>query len=161
MAEDRPGRPATETHGHAMTEGDTSLPATALEAMKLPAVRRPIVVVDDDPGSVTRIARILAEAGRPTITASGGRSALRQVFGTSLEPILLICAIEMSEMPGIELAARFTAARPGVRVLLMSADPRSVERAQEHLPLVHGVLLKPFSPDELRDAVAAALAHDP
>jgi len=119
-----------------------------------------VVVVDDDPAIVARIARILAEAGYPTITATGGRSALRQVFGSSLAPMLLVCAIEMLEMSGIELAARLTAMRPGVRVLLISADPRSVERAREHLPLVHGVLLKPFSPAELAEAIASALAHE-
>jgi len=156
MAADRPGTPATETHAHSTTVGGPTLHATGL-----PASRRPIVVVDDDPASVARIGRILVEAGHPTITATGGRSALHQVFGSSLEPVLLICAIEMSEMSGIELAARLTAARPGVRVLLISADPRSVERAREHLPEVDGALLKPFSSDELREAVAAALAHDP
>jgi len=155
MSEDRPGTPETETHAHATTVDGPRPPSTSV-----PAIRRPIVVVDEDPANVARIARILAGAGHPTITATGGRSALRQVFGSSLVPILLICAIEMSEMPGIELAARLTVTRPGVRVLLMSADPRSVERARERLPLVHGVLLKPFSPHELGEAVAAALARE-
>jgi len=156
MSEDRPGTPATETRAHPTTEGGPTLHATGL-----PASRRPIVVVDDDPASAARIGRILVEAGHPTITATGGRSALHQVFGSSVEPVLLICAIEMSEMSGIELAARLTAARPGVRVLLISADPRSVERARAHLPEVDGALLKPFSSDELRGAVTAALAYDP
>jgi len=156
MSEDRPGTPAAETLAHEATEGATRLPAT-----HPPTTRRPLVIVDDDAPGVARIARILAEADQPVITATSGRSALRQVIESGAEPGLLICAIEMPEMSGIELAARLTAARPEVRVLLMSADPRSVERARERLTLVHGVLLKPFTPDELGVAVAAALAFDP
>lgn len=156
MSEDRPGTPAAETHAHEATEGGARLPATSLPAIRRPVIRRPIVVVDDDPGSVARIARILAEADQSVITATSGRSALRQVFDSSEAPGLLICAIEMPEMSGIELAARLTAARPGVRVLLMSADPVSVERARGQVSLVHGVLLKPFSAEELRAAVASA-----
>jgi two-component system response regulator DesR len=78
-----------------------------------------------------------------------------------VEPGLLICSIDMPEMSGIELAARVTAARPRVRVLLLAVDPGSVERARERSPLVRGVLLKPFTTDELCAAAAVALAGDP
>ncbi len=61
-------------------------------------------------------------------------------------------------MSGIELAARLTAARPGVRVILMSADPQVAERARAHVAQVQVVLLKPFTDQELQAAAAVALA---
>jgi two-component system cell cycle response regulator CpdR len=151
MTDDRPGVPAL----------DGSAPSRGPTAPRAPAGASPVVVADDDRANVARIARILGEAGHPVFLATGGRSALRQVLASSVSPALLVCAIEMHEMSGIELAARVSAARPGVRVLLLSADPRSVELARDRTTLVHGVLLKPFTTDELWAAIRAALGSGP
>jgi CheY-like chemotaxis protein len=151
MSDDRPGTPAVETHAPVQTEGD----ADTLTS------RRAILVVDADRAEAERAARILGDAGYPVTAATSSRSALRQVFASSVAPGLLVCSIEMPEMSGIELAARLTAARPGMRVLLLAVDPASIDRARDHSSLVHGALLKPFTSDGLREAVAVALADEP
>lgn len=147
MPDDRPGTPAAKRASPA--------PAGRLAAPVTPGT---VVVVDEDRREVQRIARILGEVGHPVIWATDGRAALREVFGSTVEPVLLVSAIEMAAMSGIELAARLSLARPGLRVLLMSADPDAVDRARSHEAMVHGVLLQPFSRDDLRRGVAAALA---
>ena len=150
MARDRPATPATGSD-------DQSVPAAGTSSR---AARRPVVVVDGDRADCSRASRVLGEAGFEVISAVDGRAALRQVFATSETPSLLVCAIELPGMSGIELAARLSAARPGVRVILMSPDAAAVERARRHTGLVRAVLLKPYTSDALRSAVAVALDPD-
>ena len=118
-----------------------------------------MVVVDADRHEVARLARIVTEAGHQVITATDGRAALRHVYGSSVAPSLLLTAIELPAMSGIELAARMSAARPGIQVILMSPDPQTVARARDHAGLVRDVLLQPTSGASLRAVIAAALAE--
>ena len=136
MAADRPGMPAVRTRT------DSTL----------------VVVVHSDRREVARIARIAAETGHAVISATDGRSALRQVFESSIVPSLVLTAIELPVMSGIELAARMTAARPGLQVILLSGDPAAVDRARAHPGLAHGALLEPVDAAALRNALTAALA---
>lgn len=151
MPNDRPGTPAKGPH--------VQLASAGLAQTR--AARGQCVVVDGSRAECSRASRILGEAGFEVISAVDGRVALRQVFGSSEQPRLLVCEIELAGMSGIELAARMSAARPGVQVLLTSSDPAAVERARQHTPLVRAVLLKPYTSDELRAAASAALAPDP
>ena len=52
-------------------------------------------------------------------------------------------------MTGIELAARVRALRPGIQVVMMTADPASAEAARDRPDLVGRVLVKPITADEL------------
>ena len=150
MSPDRPGTPATGPETQLVPDPGVSSHAA----------RGPVIVVDVDRADCSRASRLLGDAGFDVISAMDGRSALRQVFATSGQPSLLLCAIELPGMSGIELAARVTAARPGVRVILMSADAAAVERASQHAQLVQAVLLKPYTTEGFRAAVTAALAPD-
>ncbi len=147
MPDDRPGTPAAER--------DRPTSAGGLAARAQPGT---VVVVEEDRREVQRIARVLTEMGHTVITATDGRAALRDVFASNVEPVLLVSGIEMSAMSGIELAARLSLARPGLRVLLLSSDPDAVDRARSHEAMVHGVLLQPCTRDDLRRAIAASLA---
>ncbi len=139
MADDRPGTPAADT----------------------PVDTRLVVVVDADRHEVARLSQVVAAAGYPVVTATEGRAALRLIYDSTVTPALLLTAIELPGMSGIELAARMAAARPGLRVVLLSPDPRSVERARDHPSLAHGVLLQPATADALLVAVRSALADGP
>lgn len=122
---------------------------------------RAILVVDDEPSVRRLIADALRARGHEVIVASGGRDALRAVYERSDTPDLLLSDIEMPDMTGIELAARLSADRPGIRILLMTGRPASAALARERPELVSAVLLKPFSLDDLAAAVDAALARPP
>jgi CheY-like chemotaxis protein len=99
--------------------------------------------------------------GYEVTVASGGREALRAMYAESASPALLVTDIDMPGMTGIELAARLTAERPAVRVILMTGDVASAERARGREAFVAAVLLKPFSAAELRDAVRATIGDPP
>ena len=150
MANDRPRTPANGPR--AQLTPDPAL-------VSRPA-RGPIVVVDGDRVECSRTCRVLGDVGFEMISAGDGPSALRRVFATSESPSLLLCAIELPGMSGIELAARMSAARPGIRVILTSPDAATVERARQHAPLVRAVLLKPYTTDALRAAAVEALGPE-
>jgi len=117
---------------------------------------RTILVVDDEVAVLAFVAAALRRAGFDVLLAKDGREALKVVYGESRTPALLLTDIQMPAMGGVELAARLTAERPNLRVLLMTGRPDSVGPALERT-IVAGVLLKPFTVDELRDAVDRAL----
>jgi CheY-like chemotaxis protein len=120
-----------------------------------------VLVVDDEP-SVRHLAQsALRTMGYEVTVASGGREALRMVYSESASPALLVTDIDMPGMTGIELAARLTAERPAVRVILMTGDVASAERARGRAGFVAAVLLKPFTTAELGDAVRATIGDPP
>jgi CheY-like chemotaxis protein len=122
---------------------------------------RGVLVVDDD-ASIRQLAQsVLRPMGYEVKVASGGREALRTVYSDSASPALLVTDIDMPGMTGIELAARLTAERPAVRVILMTGDVASAERARARAGFVAGVLVKPFSTADLRDAVRATIGDPP
>ena len=132
--------------------------ATAPTGGPIRGPARAILVVADDAGVRESVASALVGRGHDVITATSGREALRAVYTTSATPALLVSDIDLPAMSGIELAARVSAERPGIRVVLMTARPDSADLARGRPSLVAGVLLKPFSLDDLLDAVDAALA---
>jgi CheY-like chemotaxis protein len=117
---------------------------------------RTVLVVDDDEVIRGLVRAALRSGGYEVLLAADGSEALRVLYGESSTPALLLTDIEMPGMGGIELAARVTAERPDMRVLLMTGRPDSVGPALDRA-MVAGVLLKPFTTDELRRAVARAL----
>jgi DNA-binding NtrC family response regulator len=122
-------------------------------AAPLSGATRSILVVDDDPAMLTIAARVLSRDGAAVTMAGSGRDALRMIADGHVAPTVLLTDIDMPAMTGIELAARVAALRPGVRILMMTADPESAEAARRHRDEVGSVLLKPFTADALLAAV--------
>jgi two-component system cell cycle response regulator CpdR len=143
------------------TGRSTPGPSAAPDASSDGVPGRAILVVDDEPSVRRYIADVLRNRGHEVVVAGGGREALRAVYERSTTPALLVSDIGMPDMSGIELAARLSADRPGIRVILMTGTPASAELARERAELVSAVLLKPFTLDDLLRAVEAALADAP
>jgi CheY-like chemotaxis protein len=130
-------------------------PATTTEDVttRQQRIARSVLVVDDDPGVLGVVSRILRRAGGDVATASNGREALRLIAGGRVNPGLLVTDIDMPGMTGIELAARVAAMRPGTRIVMMTGDALSAAAARKHVGLVEAVLLKPVTIDELLEAI--------
>ena len=118
-----------------------------------------VLVVDDDPAVLQLVERVLRRAGAEVIAVENGRAALRAVADGVSKPSLLLTAIELPAMTGIELAARVRALRPGIQVVMMTADPASAEAARDRPDLVGRVLVKPITADELLAAAGLATAE--
>jgi CheY-like chemotaxis protein len=117
------------------------------------ATDRVVLVVDDEPAVRDWVARVLERAGIPGVLAADGREALRLVVDGRVRPAVLLTDIEMPGMTGVELAARLLAARPGLRVVMMTGDPERAAAARSHTSIVATVLLKPIAIDDLLAAV--------
>ena len=124
-----------------------------------PAVTPSILVVDDDPAVLQFVERALRRAGAEVTAVDSARAALRAITDGASKPSLLLTAIELPVMTGIELSARVRALRPGVQVVMMTADRASAEAARDRPDLVGWVLLKPITPGELLAATGLAAAE--
>jgi CheY-like chemotaxis protein len=124
-----------------------------------PAVTPSILVVDDDPADLQFVEGVLRRAGAEVIAVGSGRAALRAIADGVSKPSLLLTAIELPAMTGIELSARISALRPGIQVVMMTADPASAEAARDRPDLVGRVLLKPMTAGDLLAATGLAAAE--
>ena len=124
-----------------------------------PAVTPSILVVDDDPAILQFLERVLRRAGAEVTAVGSGRAALRAIADGASKPSLLLTAIELPVMTGIELSARVRALRPGIQVVMMTADPASADAARDRPDLVGRVLLEPITADELLAATDLATAE--
>jgi len=114
-----------------------------------PASTPSILVVDDDPAVLRLVEGVLRRAGADVTIVGSGRAALRAIADGASKPSLLLTAIDMPAMSGIELSARVTALRPGVEIVMMTSDLASADAARERPDLVGRVLLKPINVSEL------------
>ncbi len=96
------------------------------------------------------MARLLAEAGYAVLDAPGPLRALELAREHSGRIRLLVSDIRMPRMTGVELAAQFHQVVPTAGIVLMSGF-------HDHRELQHPFLAKPFTSDELLDAVVGAL----
>ncbi len=121
-----------------------------------------VLVVDDESAVRNLVQSVLRTMGYEVTVASGGREALRAIYSESATPALLVTDIDMPGMTGIELAARLTAERPAVRVIFMTGDTASAQRARDRAAaFIAAVLLKPFTTAELREVVRATIGEPP
>jgi len=135
-----------------------SAPARTREALHLvpPAVeRRTILIVDDEEGVRSLLARWLEPGGYRIILATGAEAALAAFEHDP--PALMLCDIRMPGRDGLWLAGRVRQDFPETAVI-MSSGVQDSHAAEECLR--HGVveyLTKPFGRDRLREAVERGL----
>ena len=109
-----------------------------------------ILVVDDDSAVLGYASTVLEECGYAVLTARDGASALVMLSGNGRID-LLFTDLVMPGLGGIELAQRACAEVPGLKVLFTTGY-YSHPAPKGHL------LKKPYRPQQLAGAVAAALA---
>jgi DNA-binding NtrC family response regulator len=110
-----------------------------------------ILLAEDDASVRTLAERLLKADGFTVLTAGDDKAALeasRKYPGTI---DLLLSDVEMPRMGGLDLCRKIVRERPGIKVLLMSSDPRTAFK--NALPF----LQKPFSHTTLRVSVEALL----
>ena len=109
-------------------------------------VRRPILVVDDDPDILALIARVLAEEGYAVLTAADGHAALALARRQPPALVVLDCMLPGPDGAAVARALRawYGAALP---IVLISASGR-VREAARTLGILAS-LEKPFEVDAL------------
>lgn len=119
-----------------------------------------LLIVEDDPLLAMASGLVLADAGHRIVgVADKGRDALE--FASSTPVDLILADLQLGDQTGGVAIAREAQARCGTAALLLTADPKL---AREGRRWALGCLQKPYTPQELIDAVAAcerALNHGP
>jgi len=118
-----------------------------------------ILLVDDEPALLSLARRVLAEDGYRILVAGDGAVALRIAAGEVGEIDLVVTDLEMPTLGGRGMVEELTELSPTLKVLFMSgySDNELLRRGVRYAE--SRFLRKPFSPEELRAAVRAALGR--
>src|SRR5579862_1352895 len=125
--------------------------------MDSPALKKTILVVDDEPEIRKLVNAILTNSGYQILLADTGEQAIK-LFRKQPKAIdLLLTDVVAPGMAGPTLADQLTELKPDLRVLFMSGyDNRQV--VQKYVVEKGSLLLsKPFTPKQLKDKVEEAL----
>ena len=115
-----------------------------------------VLVVDDEPAVREFVERALSYAGYAVTTAESGHAALEELEKRSYD--LLLTDIVMPDLDGIALALKVAKQYPKTRVMIMTGFANQRERAHNLDFLVHDVVAKPFTLDEISQKVKKALS---
>ena len=116
--------------------------------IKVQAANKTVLVVDNDPLVMLGTAVMLREIGYSVVSATAPRDALG-AFQRDLVPAILVTDYSMPTMTGVELAQAVLQLHPTTRILIVTGH----SELDENLPTDWGLLTKPFSSFELRDAL--------
>ena len=119
--------------------------------METPAMATPlrVIVVDDEPTALRRLARLLSEIPAVEVVrgCASGRDALLAV--AAHRPDVVFLDVEMPGLNGLEVARRLRDAGPPV-VFVTAYDAHAIEAFRLHAA---DYVVKPLDPARLRDAV--------
>ena len=114
-----------------------------------------VLLVEDDYRVRITTARALSEQGYKVLTASTADEARKLERDTEGTIHLLLTDVGLAGASGVDLAAELSLRRPDMQVLFVSGHAEDValgEGARDH-----GLLLKPYRPDELAARVRSLL----
>jgi CheY-like chemotaxis protein len=117
-----------------------------------------ILLAEDDAATRDLVQRALATDGHTVIVTQDGAEALEQLHGGGAGIDLLISDVQMPGVDGIELVEKGLAVAPKLRVVLMSGFAGELGRAQHLKGRISRIITKPFTLEQIRSAVKAALA---
>ena len=114
-----------------------------------------ILIVDDEEGICSILARRLTKEGYSCVTANNGKQALSHFYKDTFS--LIISDIKMPEMDGIELLKRVKAINPRMMVIMVTAYPE-IGMAVEAMRLgAYDFIMKPADMDLVILSVKKAL----
>jgi two-component system cell cycle response regulator CpdR len=118
-----------------------------------------ILIAEDNPAVREFIARSLATQGHITISVSDGQQALDTLAKERFD--VLVTDIVMPNVDGIALALKAVRLFPDLRIVMISGYAQERMRAHNLDALVHRIIAKPFSLEEICGAVKDAIALPP
>lgn len=113
------------------------------------SLRRPILVVDDDPSILETVRVILESEGHPVVTATNGREALDCL--ERHRPGLMLLDMRMPVLDGWAVATALRDSPLRVPIIVMTAAENARRWADE--VQAEGFLAKPFDLSDLLEAV--------
>lgn len=117
-----------------------------------------ILLAEDEAATRDLVRRALEAEGHTVDVMESGGDALEFLGHGGKQVHLLLTDINMPGMDGFELAAKARGLNPGLAVILMSGLVEQLERAKTLPGQRYFTLSKPFTLDQVRASVRAALA---
>ena len=115
-----------------------------------------ILLTEDDEAVRTFVSRALELDGHDVDSACDGMEALELLEANDGNYDLLVSDVKMPMMDGIALAHSAADRWPGMRILLMTGFADQRERADDLSKVIRDVVTKPFTLQEIREAVSDA-----
>jgi len=115
-----------------------------------------ILLTEDDDSVRAFVSRALQLDGHSVEVASHGLEALERLTADDGRFDLLVTDVKMPVMDGIALAHEAAASWPNLPILLMTGFADQRERANDLAQVIRDVVLKPFTLQQIRDAVSEA-----
>lgn len=113
-----------------------------------------ILCIEDEPEMIDLIRLILARKGFDVRGAAGGMEGIQMV--RSMHPDLVLLDLMMPDMDGWEVYQQMKAdaASRDIPVIVVTAKAQNIDKVLGlHIAKVDDYIAKPFSPQELLDAV--------
>jgi two-component system, cell cycle response regulator CpdR len=117
-----------------------------------------ILLAEDEAATRDLVRRALEAEGHSVEVMESGSDALEFMGRAPAQFQLLVSDVNMPGMDGFELAAKARALNPKLAVVLMSGLIEQLERAKSMANMGYITLSKPFTLDQVRASVRAALA---
>ena len=119
-----------------------------------------ILLTEDDDSVRSFVSRALELDGHNVDTACDGAEALERLTEREGRYDLLVSDVKMPVMDGIALAHEAAGHWPGLPILLMTGYADQRERADDLSQVIRDVLTKPFTLQQIREAVTEAAAPE-
>ena len=116
-----------------------------------------ILLADDDATTRDLVKRALIGDGHDVVVTEDGGAAFDKLKTRSEQFDLMISDVQMPVLDGISLAAKAKAARPGIAILLMTGFAGEIPSTAHLKPELKTVIAKPFTLEQIRTTVRAAL----
>jgi len=116
-----------------------------------------ILVAEDDQAVSSFLTRALQHGGHQVMTVPDGSAALGALAGERFD--LLLTDIVMPNLDGIALALKASKDHPAMKILLMTGFASERQRAHNLDALIHRVIAKPFTLEQICAAVEEELAR--
>jgi CheY-like chemotaxis protein len=116
-----------------------------------------ILWAEDEDSVGAFVARALGQHGHQVTRVADGLAALSALAATPFD--LLLTDIVMPGLDGIALALKASKDYPSVKILLMTGYAAERQRAHNLEALVHRIVMKPFTLEDIQKAVAELLAQ--
>lgn len=119
-----------------------------------------VLVVDDDPGNIARLASVLEELKYPMLAAGGGHAALAEITrhsGPQGFPGIVVTDLKMPEMDGQQLLGRLRQIDGELPVIMVSAYGDIATAVAAMRQGAFDFLERPIDPDDLRSRLERAL----
>jgi DNA-binding NarL/FixJ family response regulator len=119
-----------------------------------------VMVVDDHPMWRDAVARDLADAGLDVVASVGeGAQALR--IAGAVAPDVVVLDLQLPDVSGVDVVLGLLAARPGTRVLILSASGEQQDVLNAVKAGAAGYIVKSVGRAEFIDAVRRTAAGEP